>query len=143
MSKFSAWRKYILVGLSVVVLAGPLAYGGQKLAANDEPRLIDSVASVSAPPTTVPLPDTIRVEFHGSGTLAVGSQLPTGLYQVGVESNGIGCTWQLLKSLDGKNKSINQSGIVNRSLPDEVTITAADKYFDFGMTCIVVLKKKK
>jgi hypothetical protein len=78
----------------------------------------------------------VRINYAGSGTFRVPSQVTPGTYIVTTSGLTFGCSWVRLKADDDKPKSEIDSGTVNRGGFDRFTVGSSDRVLKLFGDCM-------
>lgn len=91
-------------------------------------------------PTLAAVPEKafpgVRINYAGSGTFKVPSQVTPGTYIVTTSGLTFGCSWVRLKADDDKPKSEIDSGTVNRGGFDRFTVGSGDRVLKLLGDCM-------
>lgn len=112
---------YLLAGIPWVVVGGVVGFAVH--------RTPSSAAQFEASPLAAPAVQFpgARINYVGSGTYRVPSQVAPGTYVFTATGNTFGCTWERLKADDDKPKSIIDSGSVNRGGFGQFSVKPGDR----------------
>jgi len=78
----------------------------------------------------------VRINYAGSGTFKVPSQVTPGTYIVTTSGLTFGCSWVRLKADDDKPKSVIAEGNVNRGGFDRFTVGSGDRVLKLLGDCM-------
>jgi|ERR1041384_2419638 hypothetical protein len=76
-----------------------------------------------------------RTSHMGAGTWKIPLEAPTGEYVLAINGSTFNCSWRVLTRLDGKPKSVRDSGWVNRGGGASFILRPSDKYLQLTGDC--------
>jgi hypothetical protein len=117
----------------VIVGAVPAAAAGYALKPTAGAGQFEQPALAAVPEKAFP---GVRINYAGSGTFKVPSQVTPGTYIVTTSGLTFGCSWVRLKADDDKPKSEIDSGTVNRGGFDRFTVGSGDRVLKLLGDCM-------
>lgn len=128
----SRWIYLVAAAILWVPIGGVAGWAAKSGTASSAARF-EQPAPAVVPQSAFP---GVRVTYVGGGTFQVPAQAAPGTYIVTASGNTFGCSWLRLKADDDRQKSVIDSGTVNRGEFGQFTVSRSDRVLKLLGDCM-------